>query len=63
MALDVHPEDGLGVAPDLGGVARQLDAAGLASTAHLDLRLHHDGVAGPVGLGDGLVGRVGHATR
>ncbi len=63
VALDVHPEDGPGVAPDLGGVARQLDAAGLASTAHLDLCLHHDGVSGPVGLGDGLVGRVGHATR
>src|SRR5690606_4640722 len=39
VALDVHPEDVRGVGADLVGVAGELDAAGLAAPAHLDLRL------------------------
>src|SRR5204862_6458716 len=59
--LGVHPEDDAGVGADLVGVVRQLDAAGLAPAAHLHLGLHHDGVAGFVGLGHRLVDGVGHA--
>ncbi len=40
----------------------ELDAAGLAATAHLHLRLDDDGIAGRVGLHDGLVDGVGHAA-
>ena len=47
---------------DLVGVVGQLDAAGLAAPAHLHLGLDDDGVAGRLGLGDGLVDRVGHAA-
>ena len=50
-------------AAHLAGVARQLDAAGLAPAADLDLGLDHDRVPGLVGLDDGLLDRVGHPTR
>ncbi len=63
VALDVHAEDVPGVETDLVGVVGELDAAGLAAPAHLDLGLHHDRVAGGLGLGHGLVDREGHAAR
>ena len=50
VALDVHPEDVAGVLADLGLVVGELDAAGLASAADLHLRLHDDGITGPVRL-------------
>ena len=45
------------------GVGGQLDAAGLAPAAGLDLRLHHDGGADPGGRGLRLLGGVGHLAR
>ncbi len=45
------------------GVVGQLDAAGLAPPADLDLRLDDDRVASFVGLCDGVVDRVGDAPR
>ena len=39
--LDVHPEDRVGVGLGLVGVLRDLDAAGLAAAADLDLGLDH----------------------
>ncbi len=54
VALDVHPEDRVGVRADLVGVGSELDAAGLAPAAHLHLGLHHDRVAEGVGRLDGL---------
>ena len=44
-------------------VVGELDAAGLASPADLHLRLDDDRVAGLVGLGHGLVDRVGDTAR
>ena len=52
-----------GVLADLVGVVGQLDAAGLAPPAHLDLRLDDDRVADRVGDDDRLVDGVGHAAR
>ena len=52
-----------GVQAHLVGVVGQLDAAGLAATAHLHLRLHDDGIAGTLGCGDGLVDGVRHIAR
>ena len=50
VALDVHAEDVAGVHAHLVGVVGQLDAAGLAATADLHLRLDDDRVAGRIGL-------------
>jgi hypothetical protein len=61
MALDVEPEDVAGVGADLVGVGGQLDAARLAAAPDLHLCLDHHGVAGLLGLGDGLVHGVGHS--
>ena len=63
VALDVHAEDVAGVLAHLGLVVGELDAAGLAAAADLHLGLDDDRVAGLVGLGDGVVDRVGRATR
>ena len=63
MPLDVETEDVAGVEADLVGVRSQLHAAGLAATADLHLRLHHDGVPGLLRDGDGLFHRVGHPAR
>ena len=60
VALDVHAEDVPGVRAHLVGVGRELDAAGLAAPAHLDLRLHDDRIADP--LGGGHRGVDGPAT-
>ena len=46
VALDVEAEDVAGVGAELGLVVGQLDAAGLAAAAHLDLGLDHHRVAG-----------------
>src|SRR3974377_837278 len=46
----------------LVGIARGLAATGLAAPAHLDLGLDHDRVPDGLGLGDGLLHRVGHAA-
>ena len=51
-----------GVQAHLVGVGRQLHATRLATTAHLHLRLDHDGVARGLGLLDRLVHGVGHAS-
>ncbi len=51
VALDVHAEDVAGVLAHLIGVVGELDTAGLAAATHLDLSLHHDGVADPIGDG------------
>jgi hypothetical protein len=40
VALDVHAQDLARTGHRLGGALGELDAAGLASTADLDLRLH-----------------------
>ena len=48
---------------DLVGVVGELDAARLAPATDLHLRLDDDRVAGLLGLGDGLVDGLGHATR
>ena len=40
-ALDVQSEDGLGLLADFGFAAGELDAAGLAAAAGVDLRLDH----------------------
>ena len=56
VPLDVHAEDVLGVGARLVGVGRELDAAGLAAPAHLDLGLHDDGIADAVGH----LHRLGH---
>ena len=45
VALDVQPEDARGRCLGLVRVVRDLDAAGLAATADLDLRLDDDGAA------------------
>ena len=58
VALDVHAEDVAGVVAHLVGVVGQLDAARLASAAHLHLRLDDDGVARLLGLAHRLVDRV-----
>jgi hypothetical protein len=55
MALDVHAEDRAGVRLRLGPDAGDLDAAGLAAPADLDLRLDDDWVAELLRGGDGLV--------
>ena len=60
VAVDVHAQDGGGVAADGVGVVGQLDAPGLAPAPHLHLGLHHHRVAGGLGPGHGLVHRVGH---
>src|SRR5262249_52034987 len=52
VALDVHADDVGRVLAGLGLVVGELDAAGLAAPAHLDLRLHDDRVADAVGRGD-----------
>ncbi len=62
VALDVHPEDVAGVLAYLGLVVGELDAAGLATTADLHLRLDDDGVAGLIGLLHRLVDGVGGAA-
>jgi hypothetical protein len=49
VALDVHAEDVAGVLAHLVGVVGQLDAAGLAAAADLDLGLDHHRVADAVG--------------
>ena len=62
VALDVHAEDvgraGLG----LVGVRGQLDAAGLAPPAHLDLGLDDDPAAEALGDGAGLLRGLGDAA-
>ena len=63
MALDVQAEDVAGVKAHLVDVAGELDAAGLAATADLHLRLDDDGVAHALGDRDGLVDRVRDAAR
>ena len=62
VPLDVHPEDAPGMGAHVLGGVGQLDAAGLAAPADLDLGLDHDGVSGGVGLGDGLVDGQGDPT-
>ena len=63
VALDVHPEDRRGVSAGLICVGSQLDPAGLAAAAHLDLGLHHNRVAEALRQLDGLVGRHGDPAR
>ncbi len=63
MALDVHSQDVGGVQPGLGRIVGELDATRFAATADLHLRLDHDGVAGGIGLADGLVDRGRHTAR
>jgi hypothetical protein len=55
VALDVHAEDVAGMGADLVRAGGQLDAAGLAAAAHLDLGLDHHGVADALGGGHGVV--------
>ena len=59
QAADVHAEDGLGVLLGLGAVVGQLDAAGLAAAADLDLGLDHHGVAELLGRGHGRFDGLG----
>ena len=63
VALDVHPEDGLGVGARLVGVGRELDAARLAAATHLHLRLHDHRVAERVGHLDRLATVVDRCAR
>ena len=62
VALDVEAEDVVGVRAGLVGVGGELDAAGLAPTAHVHLGLDHHRVAEPLGGGDGLVHGERHLT-
>ena len=62
VALDVHAQDVGGVQSGLGGVIGQLDAAGLATTTDLHLRLDDDRVPGHLCGGDGLVDGVRHVA-
>jgi hypothetical protein len=63
MALDVHAEDVARVLADLGLVVGELDAARLAATTDLHLRLDDDGIPGLVGLLHRLVDGVGGPAR
>ncbi len=60
VALDVHAEDGVGVRLGLVGGVRQLDPAGLAAAADLDLGLDDDGAADPLRGGSGFGRGGGH---
>src|SRR5207253_2104316 len=62
MAADVHAQDVAGVGAHFLGVIGQLNAAGLAPAADLDLCFDDDGVAGPVGSSDRVVDGVGGAA-
>jgi hypothetical protein len=60
VALDVEPEDVLGVGERVVGGGRVLHAAGLAAAAGLHLSLDHDGLADLLGDRLGVLRRVGH---
>ncbi len=62
VPLDVEPDDVPGVQAHLVGVGGQLHASGLAPAPHLDLSLHHHGIAGLIRLRHSLIDCVGHAT-
>ena len=62
MALDVHAEDVPGMGAHLVGVVGELDPAGLATSADLDLGLDDDRISGGFRLGDGLVDGQGDAA-
>ncbi len=60
VALDVHAQDVAGVALGLLGGRRDLDPAGLAAAADLDLRLDDDDAADALGRGPRLLRSRGH---
>ena len=62
VALDVEAEDVAGVGAELCFVVGQLHATGLAPSAHLDLCLDRDRVAGIGGHHHCLVDGVGHTS-
>ena len=62
MAADVHAEDRVRGGARLLGGARQLDAAGLAAPAGVDLRLDRDQPAEALGNPRRLVRRRRHLT-
>ena len=62
VPLDVQPEDVLGARLGVVGVVGELDAAGLAAAADLDLRLDDDGRGDLARDRLRLLGRLGDAT-
>ena len=54
VTLDVHAQDRVGLLARILWVVRKLHAARFASTAGLDLRLHHDGTTDLRSHGFGL---------
>lgn len=63
MALDVEPENGAGRSLRILSRLRDLDAAGLAATAGLDLRLDDGHAADALGGRTGLLRSVGDDAR
>ena len=62
MTLDIHAKNVSCVESNFLGIVCQLDAASLAATADLDLRLDDDGVGRGICLDNRFVNRVGYAT-
>ena len=63
VTFDVHAEDVAGMGSHLVGIVGELDAAGLAAPADLDLGLDDDGISGSLGLGYRLIDGEGDAAR
>src|SRR5262249_12561412 len=62
VSVDVEPDDLVRLALGVGGVVRELHAAGLPPPARQDLGLHDDGASKLLGARAGLGRREGEAT-